>query len=202
MFKKTNNKNPRISIKQEGIVIVSIPHFYTKDQTLKLLSTHQQWIQKNLEKIKHSHLQVQELLDTHRNEILFFGKWIAHTPNINLSFLKKSLLEYLKTRTAQIAAHMGLEYTKISVRESKTRLGSCSYQNNLSFSLLLVFAPAYLIDYVIVHELSHIVHKNHSRDFWGLVGRFYPQHKQRRKELHQNVRFYIPLLDRISALSS
>lgn len=197
VIKKAKCKNSRISVKQDGSVIVSVPYFYTKEQSLKILESHYEWIKKSLEKIKLSHLEVQDFFATHPNEILFFGKWIKYSSQINVEYLKKELLNYLRTRTTKLAAQMDLKYNKISVRGSKTRLGSCSYQNNLSFSLLLVFASERLIDYVIIHELSHIVHKNHSKNFWSLVEKFCPQHKEKRRELHKNIKFYTPMLEKI-----
>ena len=76
-----------------------------------------------------------------------------------------------------------LEASKFSFRKAKSRWGSCSYKNSISLNSRLLMLPQRLSDYVIVHELAHIVHKNHSKDFWALVEKFYPEYKEARKEL-------------------
>ena len=78
---------------------------------------------------------------------------------------------------------MGLFPTKVSFRRARTRWGSCSSRNTLSLNTHLMMLPDALIDYVIVHELAHIQHKNHSRDFWNLVARYLSDHKEHRKRL-------------------
>ncbi|PAF41540.1 SprT family zinc-dependent metalloprotease [Helicobacter sp. 11S02596-1] len=209
VVKKTACKNPRIRIRQDGKngkidhkIILSVPFFYTQEQIFEVLASCDGWIKKSFEKIKRHHFEVQDFFSHHRDEILFFGKWVTHTPQMDLVYLKKELLNYIEARTKSLANDMGLIYRKISVRTSKTRLGSCSYQDNLNFSVLLIFAPQALIDYVIIHELAHIAHKNHSRDFWDLVGKFCPDYKEKRQELHKNVKFYIPMLEKILSLSA
>lgn len=71
----------------------------------------------------------------------------------------------------------GGHYTSISVRDQKTRWGSCSSLGSLSFNYRLIFAPPIILDYVVVHELCHLTHMNHSRDFWNMVASVMPQYK-------------------------
>lgn len=72
---------------------------------------------------------------------------------------------------------------KISIRDQKTRWGSCSEKGNLNFNYKTAFLDATLRDYVIVHELCHLNEFNHSKDFWELVAKTIPDHKSLRKEL-------------------
>ena len=72
-------------------------------------------------------------------------------------------------RLPAIAARMGLQYNKVSIKKQRSRWASCSKKRNLNFNLLLSAAPVEVIDYVIVHELAHITELNHSRRFWGIV---------------------------------
>jgi len=79
-----------------------------------------------------------------------------------------------------------LHYEKITITSARTRWGSCSPKNGLSFSWRLIMTPMEVVDYVVVHELAHTVHHNHSNRFWGLVEKILPDSKERRKWLHQH----------------
>ena len=78
------------------------------------------------------------------------------------------------------SAIMGLRPTGIRITSARTRFGSCSGKNSLCFSWRLMEYPEEAVDYVVVHELAHIVHKNHGPDFWALVGQYMPDYKRRR----------------------
>ena len=77
--------------------------------------------------------------------------------------------EYLPERVKTLAAKHKFQYKKVAIKNSKTRWGSCSYDNSINLSLHLMRLPNHLIDYVILHELVHTKVKNHSRDFWQLL---------------------------------
>ena len=110
-----------------------------------------------------------------------------------LSFV---LLCYIKERAQALAKQMQLEYGKIAVRETFTRFGSCT-QNRLSFSLLLACASKPQIDYVIIHELAHIVHKNHSYRFWNLVEKHCKEWRMLRKSLQEECPLFRLILERL-----
>ena len=78
------------------------------------------------------------------------------------------------------------KYNKISVRNQKTRWGSCSRKGNLNFNYKIVKIPEKLSDYIIVHELCHLGEFNHSQKFWSLVSKTIPNHLELRKELKRN----------------
>jgi predicted metal-dependent hydrolase len=82
---------------------------------------------------------------------------------------RKEAEEYLPKRVSELANIHKFEFNKVSVKNSKTRWGSCSFDNSINLSLHLMRLPDYLIDYVILHELVHTKVKNHSRDFWQLL---------------------------------
>ncbi|MDR1331017.1 MAG: M48 family metallopeptidase, partial [Tannerella sp.] len=89
--------------------------------------------------------------------------------------LKKALrheaTRVLPPRLATLAAQHGFRYAEVTIRDVKTRWGSCSTAKNISLSLSLLLLPAHLIDYVMLHELCHTVEMNHSTRFWQLMDR-------------------------------
>ncbi|MGC8894764.1 MAG: M48 family metallopeptidase [candidate division WOR-3 bacterium] len=93
---------------------------------------------------------------------------------------------FLFNRVQHWAKIMRVRPGRTSVRDQRTRWGSCSSAGNISLSFRLIMVPEPMSDYVVVHELAHIKHKNHSKDFWGLVGRFIPDYKERRRWLGEN----------------
>ena len=77
----------------------------------------------------------------------------------------------------------GIAHGRITIRNQKSRWGSCSKKGNLNFNYKLVFLPEELRDYVIVHELCHVKEFNHGKGFWDLVAEVVPNHREMRKKL-------------------
>jgi len=92
---------------------------------------------------------------------------------------------YLPKRTLELATQHRLPVGRVTVRNARTRWGSCSHQNNISLSLHLMKLPDHLIDYVILHELAHIEHKNHGKGFWDFLQLLSGNAKGLDKELNQ-----------------
>ena len=82
---------------------------------------------------------------------------------------RKEAKEYLPNRVEELAKKYNFQFKKVSIRNAKTRWGSCSNDNSINLSLHLMRLPDYLIDYVLLHELVHTKIKNHSKDFWHLL---------------------------------
>lgn len=100
--------------------------------------------------------------------------------------LKRMAKKYLTTRVAEIAEQYGFKYKSISISSAKTNWGSCSFQNRLHFTYKLLMCPKSVIDYIIIHELTHTTVKNHSKQFWQEVAKFYPNYKVCEKWLKDN----------------
>lgn len=92
----------------------------------------------------------------------------------------------LESRVAYFHQITGGAYTSVTVRDQKTRWGSCSSRGTLSFNYRLIFAPPGILDYVVVHELCHLTHMNHSKDFWDMVGRVMPDYRVRKQWLRDH----------------
>lgn len=98
-------------------------------------------------------------------------------------FLMQTAEQYVTPRTKQLAEKMQVQYTKISYGEHKSQWGSCHISGALTFNWRLVHAPVAVIDYVIIHELAHRTHHNHSAAFWALVAKYDPQYSVHRNWL-------------------
>lgn len=96
---------------------------------------------------------------------------------------KQNALPHLAARTEYFAALMELKPTGIKITSAQKRFGSCSGKNSICYSWRLMLYPPEAIDYVVVHELAHIVHKNHSAKFYALVAEYLPDYKEREKLL-------------------
>jgi predicted metal-dependent hydrolase len=99
---------------------------------------------------------------------------------------KEQLNTYLMVKLGHFSQLMDVCYTGVNIRFYKRRWGSCSSKGQLSFNYVLMMAPSWVIDYVIVHELSHLRHLNHSAHFWAVVRRFYPSYKEATQWLKDN----------------
>ncbi len=104
---------------------------------------------------------------------------------------KKTIREVLLEKVRHYSAIMNVTPTAVRVNSAKTRWGSCSGRNSLNFSWRLALAPQEVIDYVVVHELAHIVEHNHSDKFWTVVAKVMPDYARRRQMLkHVQQRLY------------
>lgn len=94
-------------------------------------------------------------------------------------------MEIFPKRVEYYARLMGISYGRITIREQKTRWGSCSGRGNLNFNWKLTLMPPEILDYVVVHELAHRKEMNHSKDFWKIVEQVLPDYQKRRKRLKE-----------------
>ncbi|MFH1619901.1 MAG: SprT family zinc-dependent metalloprotease [bacterium] len=93
--------------------------------------------------------------------------------------------EVLADRVAHWARDIGVRYQRIAIKDQRSLWGSCSPNSNLNFNWRLIMAPADILDYVVIHELCHLVEMNHSRRFWKLISRWCPEHKVHRRWLRE-----------------
>ncbi|HMN12989.1 MAG TPA: SprT family zinc-dependent metalloprotease [Bellilinea sp.] len=110
----------------------------------------------------------------------------ADLPRTAENWFREEARRNLTARTDAISRQTGLKATGLRITGARTRWGSCSGKNSLSFCWRIIMAPPAIIDYLVVHELAHTVHKNHSAAYWKLVGEIMPDYKLRRKWLKVN----------------
>lgn len=165
ILKRSNRKTLALEINKKCEIIVRAPLHLSKRKIDKFVSEHEEWIEKNLEKVKKRTQNAYELSEQEIKE------------------LRKKAKEYLPQRTEYFAEIMGVEYTSIKITSAKTRYGSCSAKNGICYSLYLMQKPLNAVDYVVVHELAHTVHHNHSPQFYAFIEKFMPDYKERNRLL-------------------
>lgn len=126
-----------------------------------------------------------DAIKTEENKILV--KYDTDIDDI-VKWMKDTAADIIKKRAEFYAQIMNVKYSAVKISSAKTRWGSCSAKNSLNFSWRLVMCPPQVIDYVVVHELAHIIHKNHGRDFWAMVETYMPNYNACRKWLRDNSR--------------
>lgn len=97
--------------------------------------------------------------------------------------LRYEAKEFLPVALKQVSIRMGVQYNSVTIRDTSSRWGSCSSNNDINLSLWLMILPKDLIIYVLVHELAHVAHKHHGKEFWDEVKRWIPNHKELRFKL-------------------
>ncbi len=95
-------------------------------------------------------------------------------------------LAQIREKTTLYASRIGVKPGQVTIKSLKSRWGSCSITGRISLAWNIIMAPENVLDYLIVHELCHLVHHNHSEEYWSLVGAFLPDHRQSRKWLREN----------------
>ena len=103
--------------------------------------------------------------------------------------LADKAVKYIPERVKYYAPLAGVDYGRITIRNQKTRWGSCSQKGNLNFNCLLMLCPAEVIDSVVVHELCHRKHMDHSKDFYNEVYRVFPEYDRWNRWLKENGQF-------------
>ncbi len=177
---------------KDGKIIVKAPYFVSKSIIEVFVQKHAVFLEERLQALQNCNtlyylgeaLGVQECQEGWR----FDGKEFLSDKNrqVNIEeFLRQKAKEYIPKRLEQFAKQFGEEYKRVTITKARTRWGSCSSKRSLNFSYRVMMLPPRLIDYIIIHELCHLTHMNHSRDFWRLVERRCPDYKIREKELRE-----------------
>jgi hypothetical protein len=161
---KSNRKTVAIQVNADLSVTLRVPRQATQREIQKILKEKESWILRNIDYMK----QKKEAFDASASERL---------TNDEIHELADKALKYIPERTEYFAKKIGVDYGRITIRNQKTRWGSCSSKGNLNFNCLLMLTPSEVIDYVVVHELCHRKEMNHSKAFWREVEKVLPDYK-------------------------
>lgn len=160
-IRRSGRRTLALEVTRDGCVIVRAPNRCTKKQIDEFIAAHEQWLADKLALQRERQLSHPEPTDEEANALMLRAK------------------TEIPEKVAHYAQIMNLAPAGVKITSARTRFGSCSEQNSLCFSWRLMQYPEAAVDYVVVHELAHIIHKNHSRNFYALVARVLPDYKAR-----------------------
>jgi len=207
---RSKRKTLSLSINENADLVVRAPHRVSFDEIQKFISEKSAWIDNKQTLIKaqlednenqNSSSQCLYLgslyplkIDNNSIEPISFNGQMFTITNVNRerinlplkSWYKKRFIEVALPRLSYFSDKHELKVKQVRVKEQKTLWGSCSSKNNINLNYLLIMAPMKVIDYVIVHELVHTIHKNHSTKFWQKVETIMPNYKDARYWLKKN----------------
>lgn len=172
---RTSRKTIAIQISLDGDVTIRAPKDCEKAEIDELIRDRQGWIEE----------KVQEVLEDKRVRKQREQQFPELTPERKLEF-KRLAEEKIRSKVAFFAERVGVDYGKITIKDTKSRWGSCTFQGNLNFCWRLILAPEEVLDYIVVHELCHRLEMNHSARFWAQVERVLPEYEKSREWLKEN----------------
>ena len=175
---RSNRKTLSVEVKADS-VLVRAPHKVSNKEIQKFLEEKQNWIEKNLKK-----LQERQAL---------FKQQEPYTQE-EICMLVEKALDVIPQRVRYYAPIVGVDYGRITIRNQRTRWGSCSSKGNLNFNCLLMLFPDEVLDSIVVHELCHRKHMNHSAAFYEEVERVFPEYRRCEKWLKEHGSLYLSRL--------
>lgn len=167
---RSKRKTLAIEITRDARVLVRAPYRMKNADIQRFVEEKRGWIKKNLCFLKERQ----------------FNQPVEPLTMEEIKQLAKKAMVKISQRVAYYAPIVGVTYGRITIRNQKTRWGSCSRKGNLNFNCLLMMAPEEVLDYVVVHELCHRKEMNHSKRFWGEVQQVLPNYKEQEKWLKEN----------------
>lgn len=169
---RSSRKTLAVQIRADGTVIARAPLRMPKERILGFLSEKASWICTQQGRMQEREKMRQQAC--------------IHLDAAQEKELRERAKAVLAQRTAYFARQIGVTYGRITVRDQKTRWGSCSQTGNLNFNFRLILAPLEVLDYVVVHELCHRRQMNHSAQFWQEVAQVLPDYRKRKAWLTEN----------------
>ena len=168
---RSRRRTTSITISPDAQVIVRAPIGKSVEEIDDFVRQKKKWILEKLALVQSRAHQEETLQAPTAEQILL---------------LKQEAVQAIPPKVRQFARQLQVAYGRITIRDQKTRWGSCSSKGNLNFNCFLMRAPEEILDYVIVHELCHRKEMNHSAAFWALVGSILPDYRRRQAWLKKN----------------
>lgn len=173
---KSKRKSYSIRIEPTAEVTVRVPLQFTYKELDRLFQEKEKWIVK--------HYQTQKTI---RENAAKAESDLSEAQKKALEMrYREAAREYIPKRVLYYQQFIEGTYKRITIRDQATRWGSCSSSGTLSFNWRLMLAPPAVLDYVVVHELCHFEHMNHSKEFWSAVERVLPEYKEHKKWLKEH----------------
>ena len=172
---RSGRKSLGLEVKADGSVKARVPYGASRRDVAAFLEKYQGWILRKQEQFRRREQVKTEETRNGRPELPAWENLSAGD--------KKKIKEKITERVMLFSRQMGVTVGRITIRNQKTRWGSCSAQGNVNFNYRLYYMPEALLDYVVIHELAHRRQMNHSPKFWREVERFCPDYKKRKAEL-------------------
>ena len=170
---RSDRKTIAVEITAEMNILIRSPKYLSNAYIHNFVIQKSDWIEQHLQLMKEKNERLQKAA----------AKKLSYDEVQNLA---QSALEIIPKRAEFYATIIGVRFNKLTIRNQISLWGSCSSKGNLSFNCLLMLTPPEVIDYVIVHELCHRKHMNHSKNFWSEVERVLPNYKESKKWLKNN----------------
>ncbi len=206
---RSRRRTVGLTITTDARLIVRAPHWTPVHEIERLISQKQSWITQKQALFRSRPRPVSKQF-IEGEEFLFLGqtyklcivddlskavvlgkdlmvaKAVQNVSDHIYLWYQRQALEHISQRVEYYAQLLGLKYRSIKVNCAKTRWGSCGHSGALNFTWRLIMAPPRVVDYVVVHELTHLKHMNHSSRFWNEVRRIVPDYKQDEMWLKNN----------------
>ena len=157
-----------LRVAENGAIVVRAPYGVAAEEADRFVERHRDWLLARLREYERTKFLRPVYTDQEKEN----GRAQAR--------------RILEEKCLRFARGMGVSYGRITIREQKTRWGSCSARGNLNFNWKLILMPEEIQDYLVVHELAHRIEMNHSPAFWRLVERELPDYRERRAWLKKN----------------
>ena len=167
---RSNRKSLGLEVNTEGLIIRA-PLQATDAEINMFILQHKDWIEKHLNKIEEQQKKADAVEPLSMDEI---------------RALADQALKVIPERVKYYAPKIGVTYGRITIRNQRSKWGSCSSKGNLNFNCLLMLAPRQVVTYVVVHELAHRKHMDHSPAFWAEVEAILPDYRESVRWLKTN----------------
>ena len=164
---RSSRRSMGLQVKPDGTVCARAPMQVPDHTVREFIEGHVDWILKKRKLV---------LSRDDRPDLIYL-------PEVTEESDRERIRTFIEEKVAHYASVMGVSYGRITMRNQKTRWGSCSSEGNLNFNCRLLFVPDRIVDYVVIHELAHRRFMNHSKAFWTEVEKYMPDYRQQRKML-------------------